>query len=313
MSFSNDVKNELARLVPERECCRKAEIAAMFAVSGSIIKRDGGSLIVRAVSENAATARKMFSMVKQTYHLQSSVRMEKRQHFKKNKIYVVDTFFTANDLSILKEVALADENMQLRRQVAWHLLGKACCRRAFLRGLFLCRGFINRPSGDYHLELLVNDNRLAAETQKILARIGLEARISERKNTLLLYIKEGEKIVDFLRIVGASKALLDFENMRIIKSMRNNVNRQVNCETANLVKTVDASVRQIEIIEKLIAEKGIQGLPPGLRELAMIRIENPDSTLKELGTMMDPPLSKSGVAYRMRKLEDMAKETIEGI
>jgi DNA-binding protein WhiA len=239
--------------------------------------------------------------------------MEKRQHFKKNKIYVVDTFFTENDLYILKEIALTDENLQVKRQVAWHLLGKTCCRRAYLRGLFLCRGFINRPSGDYHLELLVNDNRLAAETQKILARIGLQARISERKNTLLLYIKESEKIVDFLRIVGASKALLDFENTRIIKSMRNNVNRQVNCETANLVKTVDASVRQIEIIEKLIAEKGIQGLPPGLRELAMIRIENPDSTLKELGTMMDPPLSKSGVAYRMRKLESLAKETIQGI
>lgn len=313
MSFSSEVKNELARLVPERECCRKAELSAMLAVSGSIIHDKDDNLIVRAVTENAATARKMFTMVKQTYHLQSSVRMEKRLHFNKNKVYVVDTFFTANDIFILKEVALADENMQVRHQVAWHLLGKACCRRAYLRGLFLCRGFINRPSGDYHLELLVNDNRLAAETQKILARIGLEARISERKNTLLLYIKEGEKIVDFLRIVGASKALLDFENIRIIKSMRNNVNRQVNCETANLVKTVDASVRQIEIIEKLIAGKGVQGLPPGLRELALIRIENPDSTLKELGTMMDPPLSKSGVAYRMRKLEELAKDTIEGI
>ncbi|MEN6461486.1 MAG: DNA-binding protein WhiA, partial [Syntrophomonas sp.] len=289
------------------------EIAAMLAVSGSIIDGDGENLIVRAVTENAATARKMFTMVKQTYHLQSSVRMEKRRHFNRNKVYVVDTCFTAHDLSVIKELALADENMQVRRQVAWHLLGKACCRRAYLRGLFLCRGFINRPSGDYHLELLVNDNRLAAETQKILARIGLEARISERKNTLLLYIKEGEKIVDFLRIVGASKALLDFENIRIIKSMRNNVNRQVNCETANLVKTVDASLRQTEIIEKLIAGKGVQGLPPGLRELAIIRIENPDSTLKELGTMLDPPLSKSGVAYRMRKLENLAKETIEDI
>ncbi|MGI5921605.1 MAG: DNA-binding protein WhiA [Syntrophomonadaceae bacterium] len=310
MSFSSDVKNELARLIPERECCRKAEIAAMLAVSGNFVWQ-GDNLITRAVSESAATARKMFTLIKRVYGLPSAVRMEKRRHFNKNKIYVVDIHFTVADLNILQELALVDDNLQLKRQVAWPLLGKSCCRRAYLRGIFLSRGFINRPSSDYHLELLVNDNRLAADTQKLLARIGLEARISERKNALLLYIKEGEKIVDFLRIVGASKALLDFENIRIIKSMRNNVNRQVNCETANLVKTVDASLRQIETIEKLLARRGVQGLPPGLRELAVLRIENPDSSLKELGLMMDPPLSKSGVAYRMRKLENMAQEVIE--
>ncbi|MPN40483.1 putative sporulation transcription regulator WhiA [bioreactor metagenome] len=144
-----------------------------------------------------------------------------------------------------------------------------------------------------------------------MRKLSLEARISERKNSLLLYIKESEKIVDFLRLVEASKALLDFENVRIVKSMRNQVNRQVNCETANLAKTVDASVRQVEMIEKLLDKIGVKGLPPNLRDLAMLRLDYPDSTFKEMGVMLDPPLTKSGVAYRMKKLEGFAATILD--
>lgn len=152
---------------------------------------------------------------------------------------------------------------------------------------------------------------MAKEVQRLLTKFNLSSRIVERKRNLVLYIKEGEKIVDFLRVVGAHKALLDFENVRILKSMRNSINRQVNCETANLAKTIDASVRQIQLINQLVELKGWEFLPAQLRDLARARIEYPDKSLKELGDLLDPPLSKSGAAYRMRKLEKWAEEIID--
>jgi DNA-binding protein WhiA len=209
----------------------------------------------------------------------------------------------------LQELGLNDGS--IRKQVNWSLISKSCCKRAYLRGIFIARGFINRPEGNYHLEIVLNDSRLVSDVQKIMQKLEIQARVSERKNTLLIYVKESEKIVDFLRIVEASKALLDFENVRIVKSMRNQVNRQVNCETANLAKTVDASVRQVEIIERLLQKIGVKGLPPNLRELAVLRIDHPDSTFKEMGIMLNPPLTKSGVAYRMKKLESFAESILD--
>lgn len=306
MSYSAEVKNELARIIPERECCRKAELAALLVLSASI-NRDKG-INVRAITENAATARKIFKTFKEVYGIQSLVQAEKRRHFNKTRIYIVDTPLDENPLAV-QELGLIDDK-QFFNHVQWPLLTRACCRRAYLRGMFLASGFINRPGADYHLELITSSSTMAADMEKLFARLKIHARITERKNNLQVYIKESEKIVDFLRMVGASKALLDFENIRIIKSVRNNVNRQVNCETANLVKTVDASLRQMELINKLITNGGLEQIPGRLRDLALLRIDYPDCTLKELGAMMDPPLSKSGVAYRMRRLEDLLEDLV---
>lgn len=308
MSYSNEVKNELARIIPERECCRKAEMAALFAASGSICRDPATS--ARIVTENAAIARKVFKTFKRTYHIQPLVRVTNRRHFNKTRVYIVETPLTPDRTDLLQGLGLDDRNL-LTKKVPWSLLGKTCCRRAYLRGLFLGSGFINRPGADYHLELIVDEPQLAEDIEKILARLNIGARTTERKKNLVVYIKDSETIVDFLRLVGASTALLDFENVRIIKSVRNNVNRQVNCETANLIKTVDASLRQVELIKKLIKNGGMEQIPARYKELAILRIDYPDCTLKELGAMMNPPLSKSGVAYRMRKLEDLVEEVIE--
>jgi DNA-binding protein WhiA len=307
VSYSNDVKNELARIIPERECCRKAELAAVLALLGSVNQFNGG---IRVVTENAATARLIFKTFKEVYHLQSLIKVENRRHFNKTRIYIIDT--QADDWSEYLELGLLNEDKgNMVRRIQWPLLNRACCRRAYLRGLFLATGFINRPGANYHLEVTTTDVAMAEDIEKLLARVRIGARISERKNNLVIYVKDSEKIVDFLRLIGANKALLDFENIRIIKSVRNNVNRQVNCETANLVKTVDASVRQVELIKKLIDNGEIERIPARLRDLALLRIDYPDYTLKELGAMMNPPLSKSGVAYRMRKLELLVDEMVE--
>ncbi len=308
MSFSNEVRNELARIIPEKECCVKAELLALMAVNGTADKTGTGDILLRTVAENAATVRKIYKLFKEAYQLQAAVKVIKQRRFNKQHIYEVETLLQPDKFWIMNELNLAFDQGKPKAFNKRLLLRKNCCKRAFLRGIFLSRGFLNRPEVDYHLEIVVNDRWLAAEIQELLDKFALEARGIERKNNLVLYIKEGEKVADFLRVVGASKALLDYENVRIIKSMRNEVNRQVNCETANLSKTIDASLRQLELIQGLADGEGLEILPPHLRELALARLTYPDYSLKELGAAMNPPLSKSGVAYRMRKLERYIEE-----
>lgn len=310
MSFATQVRSELARLNPERPCCRKAELAALLTLNGFMGEENGWWL--RAEVENAATARKLFQLLKETYGIQASVRMKVCRRFRKTRVYEVESLLNETNADMLHELGLINGSGRFKPQIRWNLLTRNCCRRSFLRGVFLNRGFISRPEGNYHLEMILHDTGMAADIQKLMVRLRLEARLTERKTALVLYIKDSEQIGDFLRTVGASKALLDFENARILKSMRNNVNRQVNCETANLVKTVDASVRQVEWIRQVVDAQSWEAIPFGLRDLARLRLEYPDSSLKELGEMMDPPLTKSGVAYRMRKLEKMAEQLVIG-
>jgi DNA-binding protein WhiA len=311
MSFSNQVKEELAREIPDRTCCRRAEIAALIHVSGQISKTGPDQCILVVQAEQAASARKIFSLMKSVYGLQTKVQVKKRRRFKKTRIYEVHAMISQKDTLLWQELSSLNLAGSRRKRLEASLIGRTCCKRAYIRGVFLSRGFVNRPEGEYHLEIVLKEMPLAREIQRLLLRFNLPSRIVERKKNLVLYIKEGEKIGDFLRVVGAHKALLDFENVRILKSMRNSINRQVNCETANLAKTVHASVRQIELINRMVELKGWDFFPAQLRDLARVRIEHPDQPLKELGAMLDPPLSKSGAAYRMRKLEQWAEDIID--
>jgi DNA-binding protein WhiA len=307
MSFATQVRGELARLYPERMCCGKAELAALLVLNTSLVNEEG-QLTLAAEFENAATARKVFSLLKELYALPATVSSVEKRRFRKTRVYLVKSDLNETNHGILRELGLVNHYGKFMPRVRWKLLNRNCCRRAYLRGAFLSRGFISRPEGNYHLEIVLNDAHIAAALLKLMARLNLEARLTERKASQVLYIKEAETIVDFLRTVGASKALLDFENVRIVKSMRNNVNRQVNFETANLAKTVDASVRQIACIKQIVDSYGWDGIPAGLRNLAELRLEFPDSSLRELGEMMVPPLTKSGVAHRMRRLEEIAEQ-----
>ncbi|HPF44039.1 MAG TPA: DNA-binding protein WhiA [Syntrophomonadaceae bacterium] len=311
MSFANDVRNELTRIMPERKCCRKAELSALLLTSAQIHCQEGGQYDLEVVVEKAATARKIFKMLKEQ-NLQPAVRMEKRKRFNKTRVYIVTApLKEKQEFATLEGLNIIDRNIKIKPAVNQELIATSCCKKAFLRGVFLNRGFINRPEGEYHLELVINDARLAADLQKILLRFKIPARLGERKNNQFLYVKESEKIADFLRVVGASNALLEFENVRIIKSMRNDVNRQVNCETANLAKTIDAAVRQTNLIKLLLEQEGWEGIPSQYVQLVQLRIDFPDSSLAELGKLMEPPLSKSGAAYRMRKLEAYAEAKLQ--
>ncbi|NLB20548.1 MAG: DNA-binding protein WhiA, partial [Clostridium sp.] len=185
-------------------------------------------------------------------------------------------------------------------------------KKAFIKGAFLGSGSVSNPEKAYHLEFVVNSLELAEELRDLINTFGLTAKVIARKNTFIVYLKEGEQIVDILSIIGAFNSLFEFENVRIVKDMRNNVNRLVNCETANLSKTVNAAVRQVESIRLIERELGLQRLPKPLREMAEIRLEYPDESLKELGEILEPKVGKSGVNHRLRKIEKIADELRKG-
>jgi len=311
VSFSNEVREEAARIISEKSCCKRAELAALIAMRGETTHREG-MVSLQLESESAVAARKVYRLLKDVCGLQASTSLVERKRFKQKRFYLSQADLSDDELQQMKKLGLLDDGGHVVKYLDPKITARNCCKRSYLRGLFMCKGFVNRPEANYHLEIVFNDTRMAKEVKKLIGRLNLETGIGERKNNLIVYIKDSEKIVDFLRLIGASKALLEFENVRIVKSMRNQVNRQVNCETANLGKTIDASVRQVELIEALIDQLGMNKIPVHLRELALLRIEHPDSTLKELGTLMSPPLTKSGVAYRMRKLEIFAEENLYG-
>lgn len=184
-------------------------------------------------------------------------------------------------------------------------------KRAYLRGGFLATGSISDPDHSYHLEITFSNRLLAEEYMNFLKEFKINSHFILRKGHYLVYLKEGQDIVDFLNVIGAHGALMQLENIRIVKDMRNQVNRIVNCETANLDKTVNASCRQVENINYIKEHLGLDSLPDGLSEIALLRLENPDVSLLELGRMLNPPLSKSGVNHRLRKIDNIAKNFMD--
>ena len=188
------------------------------------------------------------------------------------------------------------------------VVSQECCRRAYIKGVFMTSGSISDPNKGYHMEI-VSDNKGRAEfIQDIINGFGISSRIIQRKKYSVVYLKDGEMIVEMLGLMGAHISLMDMENIRIKKDIRNTINRRVNCEAANLNKTVSAAVKQVNDINYIISTKGIEFLPENLQELALARLESDDATLKELGEMMTPPIGKSGVNHRLRKISEIAEE-----
>lgn len=310
-SFSSETKNELARALPEKRCCQASELSALLRLNGTLEVAGSSQVTLFFTTESAGTARKTFKLFKSLFAIPVTVIMESRRRFKTNRVYLVRAHLDREHIEVLQTLGIIDEGLHLVYGVAPEVVRNRCCKRAYTRGAFLGRGSVNKPEGEYHLEIVFPNLELARSVQKMLKGQGMNLKITSRKKTVVLYLKDGEQIVDFLRFTEAHYALLEFENVRIYKSMKNQVNRLVNCETANLEKTLEASLRQAEIIRGLINKLTVEGLPEQLREIALLRLEYPDCSLKELGEMTTPQLSKSGVAYRLRKLEYLADFLVE--
>ncbi|MDT3698879.1 MAG: DNA-binding protein WhiA [Thermincola sp.] len=311
MSYSIDTKNELARIVAAKTCCQLAELAAIVKMDGIMQLSGKHEISLNIMTENAAVARKVFTYLKNLFGVPTDIMMTKKNRLKKNNVYLVRMSPQAEVINVLGSIGMIDEQGGLPGLIKPELLKKDCCRRAYLRGVFLGGGSVSDPEGDYHLEILVNDENFSRFLCRLLKRYSLTARINERKNWDVVYLKGGEDIIKLLNLMGAHQALLSFENIRIYKDVRNQVNRLVNCETANLNKTVNAAVQQIEDIKLLDEAVGLAKLPLPLRSVAEIRLKYPDISLKELGEKLDPPIGKSGVNHRIRRLQKMADKIKE--
>ena len=300
LSFSNDVKNELSRLETNEVCCDKAEVLGVLRMSGAIVIR-GMNIGIHFSTENAALARRVLQILKNNYQVQTEVVITRSRRLKKNNRYQVRVLPAPQVSIAMNELQLLSMESDLKNP----LLNKQCCKRAFLRGAFLGGGSISRPSSDYHLEMVTGNEDFAHSIIKVMHTFSMKAKLTDRKNDYIVYLKDGESITNFLRVIGAHNSMMELENVRVLKEMRNNVNRRVNCETANLGKVVKAAVRQVNCIKFIDEHMGLSELPQALQDTARLRLEYPDASLNEL-VEYSGGIGKSGINHRLKKLQEMA-------
>ena len=310
MSFSSRIKEELSRHMSAARHCQIAEIAAILSLCGRIQISGDDHYSIKIHAENVTVARKCFTLLRKTFNIETDISIRRNAHLGKNRIYSVCVKQHEDALRVLKATKLLSEDGEIGENlsvVGNVVVQNPCCRRAFLRGAFLASGSISDPEKFYHFEIVCATEPKARQIQSIMATFDIDAKIVIRKRYYVVYIKEGSQIVDILNVMEAHLSLMELENIRILKEMRGNVNRQVNCETANLSKAVDASFEQLAAIRRLEEAGVLETLPQKLQETARLRRENPEATLSELAEMPDPPVSKSAINHRMRKLMELSK------
>lgn len=311
MSFSIKVKNELANHISNATHCRIAELAALISMCGSVIIDENNNYKIRVKTETQPTAEKIKKLLWKTFKVDVDISTRENAYSKVGRTYTLLVGDHQQALKILQATKLINENNEIGEKFSITnniVIMKDCCKRAFIRGAFMAAGSISDPNKSYHFEIKCNSEKKAKQLIELLENYNIDGKMVARKGGYVVYIKEGEGIVDVLNVMEAHVSLMEMENVRILKGMSNYYNRQVNCETANIKKTVATSVRQIDDIDFIIQNKGIDYLPEKLQDIAWVRKENPDASLQELGEMLDPPLGKSGVNHRLRKICQIAQE-----
>ncbi len=294
MSFSGEVKKELSMLAGTARHCRIAELSAIICFAGNL-RISNGDIRLRLETGN--------SCLKEKYRLLLSLLFSME--------HIPEELAGEEVYKILESVKVWDRRKGCFRSTEMAdglLIQQPCCKRAFIRGAFLASGSMSDPDKSYHFEIVCSTMSQARQLQSVIRSFEVDARIVARKKNQVVYVKEGAHIVDLLNIMEAHVSLMNLENVRIVKEMRNFVNRQVNCETANISKSVNAAVRQIEDICHIRDKKGLESLPDHLKEIALLRLEYPDASLKELGAYLNPPVGKSGVNHRLRRISEIAEE-----
>ncbi len=309
MSFSRQVKLELIRQAQKEPCCNRTELTALLLLRGYLAIRSGTRGLSVEV-EHVALARYLFRLFKAAGAASPEV-LQKQVRRLGIKRYLVEVTGAQNVSALLEALGLKSSELPRRLARDPSLVpGQRCCRRAFIRGAFLAGGTLNRPDGPgYHLEINCGLPEDAALLQGCLAEFSISAPLRQRRGSSYLYLKKAEAIADFLRIIGAASAVLQLESARVIRSMRNQVNRQVNCDTANLEKVVATAQQQLLVIDRLEQRCTLEELPQSLKEIALMRRRYPEASLRELGRLCKPPLSKSAVNHRFRKLIELEQES----
>ena len=282
-----------------------------MSMSGQIFQDEEGKVSIKIHTENLAVARKYFTLMKKTYNIEVDVCIRSHIHTGKSRTYILEVKDDYAARNILSSVKFMNGEGQIEEDYAIvHplIFQKSCCKRAFLRGLFLCAGSISEPEKTYHFEIVCTTVGRAQQICDMMKIFNIEGKWITRKKYYVVYIKDASQIVDILNVMGAHVSLMELENIRILKEMRNSVNRRVNCETANISKTVSAAVKQIEDIIYIRDTVGFSELTDGLKEIARLRLAYPEASLTELGKLLSTPVGKSGVNHRLRKLSLLADE-----
>ena len=314
MSFSSKVKEELSKECNSPRHCCIAETAAIISMCGKVIFDEKDHVRIEIHTENVTVARKYFTLLKKTYNINTDVSIRHSSSLNKNRSYVlsVNDDETARKIlmtcRLMKPFGVIEEDFSISDSL---IIQRECCKRAFIRGAFLAAGSVSDPVKTYHFEIVCLSEAKAKQLQMIMETFNINARVIKRRKYFVVYVKDSSQVVDLLNIMGAYNALMDMENVRIVKDMRNNVNRKVNCETANINKTVSAAVKQIEDIRFIQMSSAFDELPESLREMAELRVRYPEATLAELGQLLDTPVGKSGVNHRLKKISLFADELRE--
>lgn len=310
LTFSGKVKEELSRQWSAGRHCQVAEIAAIISMCGKVSIDSRERYCVKIRTENISVARKYFTLLKKTFNIEAETFVTVNKS-KGNITYTVIIKRHEDTIKVLQASKLIDEEGEISEDFSTShnvIVRKNCCKRAFLRGAFLASGSMSHPEKSYHIEFVCATEEKAKQIQELMNSFDLDAKVILRKKSYIVYLKEGSQIVDLLNVMEAPVALMEMENVRILKEMRNSVNRKVNCETANINKTVSAFTRQSEDIRLIQSTSGFEELPEGLREIAELRLAYPEASLKELGNLLSEPLGKSGVNHRLRKLSEIAED-----
>lgn len=303
MSFSSEVKDELSRQIPKSRHCRIAELASVIRFAGEV-DPEGSGIVIR--TENVILAKKYYTLIKKTFDGKVFLNIRGQTGMGKIRQYSI----VIRDKKLVSDIAEAvcygnDESMEQ------YVLKRDCCQRAFIRGAFLVSGSMSNPGKSYHFEIVCRSLEQARRLCPQICNFQIAAKIIQRKNRYIVYIKDSEGIVDILNVMEAHKSSMELENVRIIKNMRNSANRQYNCDAANINKMVQAAARQLEDIHLIQEKMGLENLPPALYEMAQIRLAHPEESLQELGSYLNPPVGKSGVNHRLRKLSQIAADIMD--
>ena len=316
MSFSSELRGELCKRIDRGTHCRIAELAGIIVLDGKLKELDGrAALSIRMEKDEVVeTAEKLLQMLfgieQEALDIlprkQGGARVRIRRKEDLERIFETCKLRTVDDDSgvRLPEVSMG---MDLRLDTEDIVLSKSCCRNAFLRGTYLAAGSVSDPKSQYQFEIVTDRDSVTRQVLTALNSFGISGHVTERKFSQVVYIKEAGAISEILGQLGAANSMMEFENVRILKEIRNHVNREVNCDTANMTKVANASVKQISEIRKIEETIGLSSLPDGLEELARLRLLNPDLSLKELGELLTTPLGKSGVNHRLRKLSEISQ------
>lgn len=308
MSFSGEVKEELGLQISSARHCQTAEMAAFISMCGSVMIDSNERYSVKIHTENLIVARKCFTLLQKTFNIRTEISI-RRNLSKQSTSYWLLVKNHEEALRLLQATKLLTREGDVQEELSLvrnTVVQQYCCKRAFIKGAFLVSGSISDPEKSYHYEIVCSAKGKAEQLQKIMNSFEIDAKVILRKRSYVVYVKEGAQISDLLNIMESHVALMKFENIRILKDMRNAVNRKVNCETANINKTVSAAVKQVEDIHYIRDTIGLENLSEALYDVALTRLSYPEATLKELGDLLTPPVGKSGVNHRLRKLGEIA-------